>query len=163
METEIAQELQSQATVDRATLRAGLEAARADFHRLLEGARDRWHEKSRTSAWTLGEVLVHLAWALEQLPAEVEMARHGKGMYNMPKWIADPGSYWMIRWQARKSDPESLCRRYDAAMDAAIAALDTVPDSDWGLGAPFYGHGFHTIARLFQVPTEHLAEHMGPQ
>ncbi len=90
------------------------------------------------------------------------MARQGKGMFNMPKWIADPGSFWMIRWQARKAGPESVRRRYDAAMDAALAALEAVPDSDWELGAPFYGHGFHTVARLFQVPAEHLAEHTAP-
>jgi len=109
----------------------------------------------------MAEVLVHLAWALEQLPAEVAAARRGRGMFNLPRWIADPGSYWLIRWQARHSDPESVRRRYDAAMDAAIAALETVPDGDWALGAPFYGHGFHTVVDLFEVPARHLAEHGG--
>ena len=133
---------------------------RAAFHRWLDAASgDRWHAKSMTSAWTVGEVLVHLTWALEQLPKEVEMARQGKGMFNMPKWIADPGSYWMIRWQARTSNPGTVRRRYDAGIDAALATLESVPDSDWGSGAPFYGHGFHTVARLFQVPAEHIAEH----
>lgn len=153
---------QAQAAPDRAALRAELEATRAAFHRLLdEAAGERWRAGSPSSAWTVGEVLVHLTWALEQLPQEVEMARRGKGMFNMPQWIADPGSYWIIRWQARKADPASLRRRYDAAMDATIAALETVPDSDWGLGAPFYGHGFYSVADLFATPAEHLAEHMG--
>jgi hypothetical protein len=154
--------IQSPLVPDRAILRAGLEATRADFRRLLDAASgDRWRSKSPSSAWTVGEVLVHLTWALEYLPKEVEMARQGKGMFNMPKWLADPGSYWMIRWQARKSDPESVRRRYDAAIDAAIAALEAVPDTDWHLGAPFYGHGFHTVAALFETPARHLAEHTG--
>ena len=155
-----AHETQAAAIPDRAQLRADLEATRAAFHRLLDAAAGaRWHAKSATSAWTVGEVFEHLTWALEQLPKEIESARRGKGMFNLPKWIADPASFWIIRRQARKSDPQSLRRRYDAAMDAALAALETVPDSDWGLGARFYGHGFYTVADLFRTPAEHLAEH----
>ena len=148
--------------VDRAQVRAELEAARAAFHRLVEAAGPRWQEKSASTAWTVGEVLVHLTWALEYLPQEVAMARRGKGMFNMPQWIANPASFWIIRRQARKSDPASLLRRYDAAMDAALAALETVPDGDWGLGARFYGHGFYTVADLFATPGQHLAEHTTP-
>jgi hypothetical protein len=148
--------------VDREKMRAELEAARAAFHRLVEAAGQRWREKSATTDWTVGEVQVHLTWALEYLPKEVEMARKGKGMFNMPQWIADPASFWIIRRQARKSDPAALLRRYDAAMDATLAALATVPDSDWGLGARFYGHGFYTVADLFATPGQHLAEHTTP-
>ncbi|MGE5602843.1 MAG: maleylpyruvate isomerase N-terminal domain-containing protein, partial [Nitrososphaerales archaeon] len=80
--------VQSQTVPDRAALRAMLEATRTAFHRLVDSAAgDKWREKSPKSAWTRGEVLVHLAWALEQLPQEVKMARQGKGMFNMPKWI----------------------------------------------------------------------------
>jgi hypothetical protein len=143
-------------------LRDRLEATRAAFHRLLDGAAgDRWDDKSSNSEWTVGEVLVHLTGALEYLPQEVASARRGKGMFNLPKWFADPASYWLTRWEARQSDPESLRRRYDAAMDATIAALETVPDTVWCLGAPFYGHGFYTVADLFETPAHHLAEHTG--
>ncbi|QLQ04728.1 MAG: hypothetical protein HZY76_00535 [Anaerolineae bacterium] len=69
-------------------------------------------------------------------------------MYNLPKWLAEPGSYWLNRWLARKSDPVSVRRRY-AAMDATLAALESVPDSDWDKGAAFYGHGFHSVRDLF--------------
>jgi hypothetical protein len=150
----------AQAIPDRAKLRADLEATRAAFHALVDAAAGaRWHDQSAAGAWTVGEVLVHLTWALEYLPKEVEMARRGKGMFNMPQWIADPGSFWIIRRQARKSDPQSLHRRYDAAMDATLAALERVPYEDWGLGARFYGHGFYTVAALVATPGQHLAEH----
>ena len=148
--------------VDRGVVRAELEAVRGAFHRLVAEAGPRWHEKSATTAWTVGEVLVHLTWALEYLPKEVEMARKGKGMFNMPQWLADPASYWIIRRQARKSDPASILRRFDAAMGATLAALETVPDSDWGQGARFYGHGFYSVADLFATPGQHLAEHTTP-
>ena len=154
--------VQTPVVVDRAQVRAELEATRAAFHRLVEAAGPRWQEKSAATAWTVGEVLVHLTWALEYLPQEVAMARQGKGMFNMPQWIANPASFWIIRRQARKSDGAALLRRYDAAMDATLAALATVPDGDWGLGARFYGHGFYTVADLFATPGRHLAEHTTP-
>ena len=160
MATQTIPAFQAQVVPDKLMLRARLEEARASFHRLLDSARgDRWYAKDPGSDWTVGEVLEHLTWALEQLPQEVKMARQGKGMFNMPKWIANPGSYWLNRWSARKSDPASLHRRYDAAMDATLAALDTVPDSDWTLGAQFYGERFYTVADLFATPGDHLAQH----
>lgn len=153
---------QTPVVVDRAKVRVELEAARAAFHRLVEEAGSRWREKSATTDWTVGEVLVHLTWALEYLPKEVESARKGKGMFNLPQWIADPASFWIIRRQAGKSDAASILRRYDAAMDATLVVLETVPESDWGLGARFYGHGFYTVADLFATPGQHLAEHTTP-
>lgn len=155
------QSVQSAPAVDRETLRAGLEAARATFHKLLDTvAGKRWREKSPSSAWTLGEVCVHLTWSVEYLPQEIAMARQGKGMFNdIPNLIANPLSYWYIRWIARNSTPASLRQRYDAAIDATIKAIDTVPDSDWLHGAQFYGERFYTVADLFQTPAEHLAEH----
>jgi hypothetical protein len=122
-------------------------------------AEDRWLRKSPSSDWTVREVFVHLTWALEQLPEEVARARQGRGMFNLPTWFADPASYWLICWLARRATPDSVRRRYDAATAAALAALETVPDSDWPLGAEFYGHGFHTVADLFRTPAHHLAEH----
>jgi DinB superfamily len=145
---------------EREALRAGLEATRTTFHNLLDSVSgDRWFMKSPASAWTMAEVFAHVTWALEYLPKEIARARRGKGMFNMPKRVADPASYWFIRLTARKSTPESVRRRYDAAIDAAIKALESVPDSDWELGAEFYGEGFHTVADLFRVPAKHLAEH----
>lgn len=145
---------------NREALRAELEATRGEFHRLLDSiSPGRWRGKSPGSEWTVAEVFVHLTWALEYLPREVSGAQRGKGMFNFPKWLADPASYWYIRLVARNSTPESVGRRYDAAMDAAIKSLETVPDSNWGQGARFYAEGFHTVADLFRVPAKHLAEH----
>jgi Mycothiol maleylpyruvate isomerase N-terminal domain len=90
--------IQSQPRFDRGALRSELEATCIAFHALVESlSDDRWHQKSSTSAWTVGEVLVHLTWALEQLPNEVASARRGKGMFNFPKRLADPLSYWLTK------------------------------------------------------------------
>ncbi len=145
---------------NRDALRADLEVARKKFHTLVESVSDKqWRSKSPTTEWSVAEVFYHLTWALEQLPKEVESARKGKGMFNMPKWIANPGSYWITRFSARNTTPNSIQDRYDAAMDAVIRALETVPDSDWGLGADFYGEGFHSVDDLFRTPGQHLKDH----
>ena len=154
------QAIHAQTIPDRARLRAELEATRSAFHALLGSiSDDRWRQKSPSSAWTVGEVMAHLTWALELLPDEVASARRGKGMFNGPKALGDPLSYWLVRWIARKATPESLAQRYNVAMDAVIRTLAEVKDSEWALGAPFYGEGFYTIAALFHTPAEHLGEH----
>lgn len=149
-----------QPLVDRSALRAELEATGAQFRTLVTSISDtRWRQPCPGSAWTVCEVMVHLTWALEQLPAEVASARRGKGMFNYPAWFADPASYWINRWNARSATRESVVQRYDAAMGAVLATLDVVADGEWGVGANFYGHGFYTIESLLRTPAQHLAEH----
>ena len=144
----------------RVALLSELEATRAAFQTLLHSVSELgWRQKSPSSAWTVGQLLVHLTWALEHLPEEVENARRGKGMFNMPKRLADPLSYWYICWIARTATRESIARRYDRAMDASIALLATIPDEDWKRGADFYGEGFHSVEDLFHTSAHHLAEH----
>lgn len=149
-----------QQVVDRTALHTELVATNHQFCTLVESIPDaRWHQQSPGSAWTVCEVLVHLTWALEQLPAEVASARQSKGMFNYPAWFADPASYWMNRWNARGVTRALVVHQYGAAMAAVLASLDTIADSDWQLGANFYGHGFYTIEGLFHTPAQHLAEH----
>ncbi len=145
---------------DRAAICAELEATRTAFHRWADSLSDAdWHRKSASSEWTLGEILVHLTWSLEYLPREVACAVQGKGMFNAPKLIADPLSLFYMRWLARKATKESIVRRYDTAMGAAIAALNNVRDEDWAKGANFYGEGFHSVEDLFHTPANHFKEH----
>lgn len=146
--------------VDREALRAELEATRTSFRSLVERLSDeQWRAKSPSTAWTVGEVMVHLTWALAQLPAEVASARLGKGMFNYPAWLANPAGYWLTRWEARNATRQSVVRQYERAMAAVLASLDAVAESEWGLGANFYGHGFYTIEGLFHTPAQHFAEH----
>lgn len=156
----ITQAVQTEVSVDRAALRAELEATRTAFQAFLSTlTADQWRQKSPRCAWTMAEVTLHLTWALEQLPQEIASARRGKGMFNFPKWLGEPLSYWYTRWLARNVTPETLGQRYDAAMTAVLQTLDKVQEHEWKLGAPFYGHGFYTIAALFHTPAAHLAEH----
>ncbi len=80
-------------------------------------------------------------------------------MFNMPKRLADPLSYWYIRWIARTATPESIRRKYDTAMDATLCLIETIPADGWKCGADFYGEGFHSVQDLFHTPAHHLTEH----
>lgn len=153
-------EMRSSSSARCLALRSELEATRTAFHKLLERASaSGWYDKAPSSRWTVGQVFVHLTWALEYLPEEVLRARRGQGMFNLPKRLADPLSYWYIRCIARTATAEAIGCRYDRATDATLDALDTIRESDWTNGADFYGEGFHTVEELFHGPAQHLAQH----
>lgn len=143
-------------------LRAELEETRAEFHRLVDGIEPaKWNQRCTSSLWTWKEIFVHLTWALQILPQEVASARRNRGMFNTPKSILDPMSYWYIRWLARKATPDSVKRAYDKALDQAVRLLAGIPVSDWQNGAVFYGEGFYHVEDLFRSPGKHLKEHTG--
>ena len=149
-----------QSRPDRAALRAELEATQKAVQRWLTTLTDeQWRRKAVTSAWTVAEVFVHLTGALEFLPDEVVSAKRGQGMFNYPKVVSDPYSYWSTRLEARRATRAGLAQRYSAAMAKVLHALDAVQDDEWSLGARFYGEGYYTVADLFRTPAQHLAEH----
>lgn len=143
----------------RASLRAEIEAARDSFRRIAGNLDDeRWRGRSEGSRWTGKQLLHHVTWAVEQLPREVESAGRGRGMFNYPKFFADPASYWLVKWEARSATRESLLTRYDSAVERVLEALDQV-SGGWDRGARFYGEGFYSIRDLFRTPATHLLEH----
>jgi hypothetical protein len=151
---------QARSLPDRAVLRAELEATQDAVQRWLATLTDeQWRRKAVTSAWTVAEVFVHLTGALEYLPEEVASAKRGQGMFNYPKFVSNPYSYWSTRLEARRATRPLLARRYAAAMAKVLQTLDTVQDGEWSLGANFYGEGYYTVADLFHTPAQHLAEH----
>jgi hypothetical protein len=146
----------------RAALRAELAATQAAVQQLfVDVSAADWRRRSANPAWTVGELLAHLTWRLEQLPREVELARQGRGLYNLPRFLRDPLNVLVTRLYARRHTPQTLARRYDAACAAAVRTLDAVGEDEWGRGAPFWGEGFHDIEALFRAQALHIAEHAG--
>ncbi len=118
-----------------------------------------WRRKGRGSAWSVGEMIAHLTWSVEQLPREIMAARRGKGMFNMPGWLRDPLSFAYTRWLSRGYTPHSAGQRYMAAIVAVGALIKTVGNDEWQRGARFYGERFYTVEDLCHTPAQHLAEH----
>lgn len=147
----------------RADLEAEIEATRESFRDLARTLPDAlWSNTAAGSKWNGKQLLHHITWALEQLPQEIESAKRGKGMFNYPGFLADAGSYWLVKWEARKETRESLLRRYDAAIDRVLVSMRSVEESDWDRGARFYGEGFYSVADLLHTPAGHFEEHAKP-
>ena len=144
----------------RTELRAELIATQVAVQQLFAAvsAAD-WPRRSANPAWTIGEVLAHLTWSLEQLPREVERARQGRGLYNLPPRLRDPLNVLVTRLYARRHPQQALAQRYVAASAAALQTLEGIGDDEWGRGANFWGEGFHDIEALFRAQARHLAEH----
>jgi hypothetical protein len=144
----------------RLDLQAELAATRAAVQRILAGMSDAdWRRRSANPTWTVGQVLTHLTWSLEHVPREVEGARKGRGMYNLPPILFGPLNMLATRLVARRYTRQTLAQHYDAAYAAALRTLEGVGDDEWRRGAHFFGEGFKDIEELFRGQARHLAEH----
>ena len=148
--------------VDRDELRAELRRTQDAFRAYVRGLPERqWSRPLAGTRWTGRQVCHHVTWALEQLPREVTSASREKGMFNYPKFLAESGSLWLVRWEARKQTRDSILARYDAAIEEVMQSLDRVEEHDWQRGARFYGERFYSVADLFHTPANHFHEHCG--
>jgi len=150
----------STALPDRAALRAQLEETRVAFHALVESLTDEeWHSKTRSTAWTVGEVMTHLALALAFKPETIAHVRRGKNHLNLPPWLVPGIGYLLVKYSARRKNRQSVLARYDQAHAALLASLDGIKDHEWNLGAFCYGEGYKTVLDVFQMPVSHFQEH----
>ena len=87
---------------DRAALCAQLEETRVAFHALVESLTEaQWHSKTATTAWTVCDVLTHVADGLARLPETMAHVRQGKNYFNLPSWLRDPLNRWLATWSAQ--------------------------------------------------------------
>ncbi len=150
----------SPALPERAALRAQLEETRMAFHALMESlTNDEWHRKTATTAWTVCEVLTHLADGLARLPEAISHVRQGKNFFNLPSWLIQPLNRWLVTWSARGQTRESILRRYDQAHTALLATLEGIRDDEWSRGAQWGDAGYKTVLDLCVLPNSHFQEH----
>ena len=150
----------STALPDREALRAQLEETRVAFHALVESLTEaQWHSKTATTAWTVCEVLTHVADGRARLLAAIAHVRQGKNYFNLPSWLRDPLIRWHGTWSARGQTPESILRRYDQAHTAFLAILEGIRDDEWSRGAQCFGDGYKTVLDLCVLPKSHFQEH----
>jgi len=152
-------------TPDKAALRQQLEDCHLDYPKLLgEVTPTKLRQRSASTAWTLGELLTHMADNYVRLPAEIDSARKGKDYLNPPaimRPLIPTMNRIMAQRSARGQTLESLGRRYEQAHAAALVALDGIAENEWGLGAKYYGLGYRTIEKLFTTYISHYWEHAG--
>ncbi len=150
----------SSALPDRAALCAQLEETRVAFHALVESLTEaQWQRHTATTAWTVCEVMTHVADGLARLPETIAHVRQGKNYLNLPSWLRDPLNRWLVTWSARGQTRESILRRYDQAYTALLATLEGIQDDEWSRGAQCYGAGYKTVLDLCVLPKSHFQEH----
>jgi hypothetical protein len=116
-----------------------------------------FRKKSGNPAWTVGQLMWHLAWGSGYVADGVRRARAGKNL-NGPRGLFDAINPWLTRWGARGASPESVAKRFDEAMAKAAAALDTVDDAEWDKGFKRLGE-FLSVADVYRENARHFQEH----
>ncbi len=153
----------STALPDRAALRARLEETQSAFHVLMDSLNEaNWHRKTTTTAWTVCEVVTHLADGLARMPEAIAHVRQGKNYLNLPsflQWLSAPINYWLVKRSARGQTSTSILYRYDEAHASLVATIEGIQDNEWGRGAYCYGNGYKTILDLCVLPNGHFQEH----
>lgn len=153
----------STALPDRTALCAQLEETRAAYHALMESLTEAdWHRKTATTAWTVGEVMAHLADTLAGKPETIAHLRRGKNHLNPPpglRWLWPGIGYLAAKYRARGQTRQTILARYDQAYSALMAALDGIQDQEWNLGAYCYGEGYKTMFEVCQMVVSHFQEH----
>jgi hypothetical protein len=148
---------------DRTALRAQLEETRTAYHALMESLSDAdWYQKTHSTAWTVGEMMTHLADTLADKPAAIASMRRGKNYLNFPpslRWLAMRIGYMQVKKSARGQTRQTILARYDQACSALLATLDGLNDQEWELGAFCYGEGYKTVLGVCQMVVSHFQEH----
>jgi uncharacterized protein (TIGR03083 family) len=139
-------------------LKSELESTRAAFNTLLDSlSADDWKKKSANPAWSVGQLMWHMAWGLEFTPKAVGYCRAGKAP-NPPSWLVGPGNVLITRFGSRGARPRSVADKYAQGHAAILQTLEGVSDDEWGKGVRAYGVDY-TIESLFREVTIHFREH----
>jgi hypothetical protein len=142
----------------RAAIRAELEATRAAYHDLLRSlSPEDWNKKSGNPAWSVGQLMWHIAWGDGFAARGAADCKRGRGL-NPPEFITNTVNTLITRWGARRATPQSVAEKYDAAHAAVLAALDEAKEDEWEKGAKMFGH-FETVESVLRSPVSHFQEH----
>jgi DinB superfamily len=148
---------------DRTVLCRQLEETRCAFHAVVEQLSDAdWHRKTSTTAWTVGEVLTHLAYILAHTPEAIEHVRQGKNYHNPPSflnWLGHLINRRLAQQSARGQTRASILAWYDQAHTAMLATVEGIGDDEWGRGAYCFGAGYKTVLDLCHQLSSHFQEH----
>ena len=143
----------------RDQVRRKLEQTHAAYHELLASlAAGDFKKKSANEAWTVGQLMWHVAWGSGYVASGVERARTGKDLSFPPRGIFDTLNPFVTRLGARGATPESVGKKYDEAYAKAVAAIDTVKDDEWDKGFKRLGQ-FLSVTDVYAENAAHFEEH----
>ena len=142
----------------RESLEQDLEAARSQFIGLLDSLTEAdWKRKSAIPAWTVGQLMWHLSWALGLVPRGVAGLKKERG-FSPPGFITHPLNSLISRFGGRRATPAQVKEKYERAHLAALATLRDVKDDEWQRGAKVLDE-YRTVETAFRAMREHVEEH----
>ncbi len=155
-------EAQSTAASDsqakRDTIRAELKTTRDAYHELLRSlSPEDWKKKTGNPAWSVGQLMWHIAWGDNFAPQAVASCKRGRGL-NPPQFISNTVNMLITRLGAGRATPQSVADKYDATHTAILAVLDKVKEGEWDMGAKIFGE-FFTVESVLRSPVSHFKEH----
>jgi hypothetical protein len=152
----------------RESLGTELEETRTAFRLLVDSLSDAdWKRKSANPAWTVGELLYHIAVSQRFIAPEVKRAQRQRRLPPFPVFIFDWLQAIFIRWGARRHSLSAVARLYDAEHKRVLVALDTVGDDEWQKGVTYPNidppllAGFMTVETMFRYQKHHFEAHAG--
>ena len=142
----------------REAIRAELKTTRDAYHELLNSlSPDDWKKKSGNPAWSVGQLMWHIAWGDNFAPQAVASCKRGRGL-NPPQFIGNTVNMLITRLGAGRATPQSVADKYDATHTAILAVLDKVKEGEWDKGAKIFGE-FFTVESVLRSPVSHFKEH----
>ncbi len=147
---------------DKALIRAAYATMRQSFHELLDTLDDRDLQQSHfaTSPYSVDGLLTHCLLAAAAIPQEVECIRQGRTFYRRPRWLFKLLRIARTQVAARRESCASLAHKFDLAVTAALAALESIQADEWQQGVCGYAEHFRTIEWVLAQPPQHLREHL---
>jgi hypothetical protein len=142
----------------RDAIRAELKTTRDAYRELLNSlSPEDWNKKSSNPAWSVGQLMWHIAWGDGFAPRGVDDCKKGRGL-NPPQFITNTVNMLATRWGARRATPQSVAEKYESVHADILSKLDEVGDDDWAKGTKMFGE-VHTVESVLRSPVTHFKEH----
>lgn len=150
------------AAPETAPIRAELESIRTQYHALVgEIGEAHWKQRSAIPAWTCGQLAWHLSASIGFVAGQIEGAKKKGNGTNPPAFLLPTLlklSELRVRLQSRSATAASVAADYDAGMARLLAMLDATDSTTLATSATSF-RDTRTIAEMFRLPVEHMAEH----
>lgn len=155
----------------KAELTHELEVTRQNFHHLLDSVpEDSYSHRSANPAWTIGDVLYHIALGVNLIHYEIWLTRYAGGFLQIslnlfPSKLLNLINARLAR-QSIRTTRESLMRLYEAGHRAVLSDLEQMKEIDFRRSIYIPSRleiilsENVSIERLFRHIKTHLETHM---
>ena len=136
-----------------------LEAARRDFHHLLDSVpKGLYHHPSLNPAWTIGDVLYHITLGPSALRFEIWMIRHARGLFQFAINDLTAGIFNRVNAifarHPKRITRQSLLKAYEAGHAGMLSSLKRMREDEFQKSVNYPESFVHELAG--EVTVEHL-------